>query len=74
MVIIILSYVVNRTLLYGIFHLKGRLLHLGHVVKSKIEETVNGCISYRSVIIGFKINVVTYHLILGNELNAVEPK
>ena len=26
------------------------------------------------IVTGFKINVVTYHLILGNDLNAVEPK
>lgn len=74
MVIITLSQVVNRIMPYGVFHLQGGLLCLEHVVKSKIEETVNGSISYRSIIIGFKINVVTYHLILGNELNAIEPK
>jgi len=66
--------VVNRILPYGVFHLKGRLLYLEHVVKSKIEETVNGSISYRSIIVGFKINVVTYNLILGNELNTIETK
>lgn len=64
----------NRILPYSVFHLKGSLLYLEHVVKSKIEETVNGSISYRSIIVGFKINVVTYHLVLGNELNAIEPK
>jgi ABC-type transport system involved in cytochrome c biogenesis permease subunit len=62
--------VVNRILPYCVFHLKGRLLYLEHLVKSKTEEAVN----YRSIIVGFKINVVTYHLVLGNELNAIEPK
>jgi len=66
--------VVNRILPYGVFHLKGGLLYLEHVVKSKIEGTVNGSISYRSIIVGFKTNVVTYHLVLGNKLNAIEPK
>jgi hypothetical protein len=66
--------VVNRILPYCVSHLKGRLLYPEHVVKSKIEEAVNGSISYRSIIVGFKINVVTYHLVLGNELNAIEPK
>jgi len=63
--------VVNRILPFGVFQLKR--LYLEHGVKSKIEDTLNGSISYRSIIVGFKINV-TYHLILGNELNAIEPK
>jgi hypothetical protein len=51
-VVMRLSLVVNRILLYGGFHFKGGLLYLDCVIKSEIQETLSGSISYGSIAIG----------------------